>query len=115
MIARIGMERGYRITGHRLSASYSAAKLLWVRDHEPEVYRHTHKILHAKDYIVHKLTGRFVTDYSDASGTNLLDIGRKQWSQEILEALDIPQGTVATRQRRALELLRLELGEEERP
>ena len=92
MIARIGMERGYRITGHRLSASYSAAKLLWVRDHEPEVYRHTYKMLHAKDYIVHKLTGRFVTDYSDASGTNLLDIGRKQWSQEILEALDVPQG-----------------------
>lgn len=90
MIARVGMERGYRITGHRLSASYSAAKLMWVRDHEPDVYARTHKMLHAKEYIIHKLTGRFVTDYSDASGTNLLDIEKKQWSETMLEALGIP-------------------------
>ncbi len=91
MIARVGMERGYRITGHRLSASYAAAKLLWVRDNEPEVYSETYKMLHAKDFIVHKLTGKFATDYSDASSTNLLDIESKQWSREILEALDIPE------------------------
>ena len=90
MIARVGMERGYRITGHRLSASYSAAKLMWVRDNEPEVYAKTDKMLHAKDYIIHKLTGKFVTDYSDASGTNLLDIEKKQWSEEMIEALEIP-------------------------
>jgi len=90
MIARVGMERGYHITGHRLSASYSAAKLMWIRDNEPEVYQKTAKILHAKDFIIHKLTGAFVTDYSDASGMNLLDINTKKWSDEMLTALDIP-------------------------
>lgn len=49
MIEAVGMDVGYQITGHRLSASYSAAKLLWVRDNEPEIYRHTYKMLHAKD------------------------------------------------------------------
>ncbi len=91
MIARVGMERGYRITGHRLSASYSAAKLMWVRDHEPEVFSRTAKMLHAKEYIIHCLTGEFVTEYSDASGTNLMDIEKKQWSQEMLDALEIPR------------------------
>ena len=51
MIERVGAERGYRITGHRLSASYSAAKLLWVRDNEPELYAKADKMLNAKDYI----------------------------------------------------------------
>lgn len=85
----IGLERGYRITGHRLSASYSAAKLLWVKENEPEVFKNTYKMIHAKDYIVYKLTGKIVTDYSDASGTNLLDLRAKEWSDEILDAIDL--------------------------
>lgn len=89
MIAKVGMERGYRITGHRLSASYSAAKLLWVKENEPETYRNAWKMVHAKDYIIHRLTGELVTDYSDASSTNLLDIERKVWSDELLEAFEI--------------------------
>ena len=79
----------YRITGHRLSPSYSLGKLLWIRRHEPEIYKHTFKMLNAKDYIVYKLTGRFITDYSDASGTNLFDINRLQWSADILKAAEI--------------------------
>lgn len=89
MLERIDMERGYHITGHRLSASYSAAKLLWVKDNQPELYRRAYKMLHAKDYLVYKLTGEFLTDYSDASGTNLLDLERKEWSQELLDAFEI--------------------------
>ncbi len=89
MIKRVGMERGYRITGHRLSASYAAAKLLWVRDNEPDVYKQADKMLNAKDYIIHKLTDRFVTDLSDASGTNLLDLAGRTWSGELLDAFDI--------------------------
>ncbi|MDL2323654.1 xylulokinase [Ruminococcaceae bacterium OttesenSCG-928-A16] len=85
----LGMEFVYRTTGHRISASYSAAKLLWVRENEPEVYAKAAKMLHAKDYIIHKLCGQFVTDYSDASGTNLFDINTKEWSMPILQALDI--------------------------
>lgn len=92
MIETLGMETVYRITGHRASASYSAAKLLWVRGNEPEVYAKAYKMLHAKDFIIHRLTGRFVTDYSDASGTNLFDLRKKEWSREICGALEIPLG-----------------------
>ncbi|MDR0928707.1 MAG: xylulokinase [Oscillospiraceae bacterium] len=85
----LGMETVYRITGHRIGASYSAAKLLWVRANEPALYARSHKLLNAKDYIIHKLTGAFVTDYSDACGTNLFDLIKRRWSDEILSALGI--------------------------
>ena len=85
----IPAERFYRITGHRPSASYSLAKLLWIRKREPEVYEKTHRMLHCKDFIVQRLTGRFVTDHSDASGTNLFDLNRLCWSQEIVKAAGI--------------------------
>ncbi len=91
IVEALGMEQVYRITGHRASASYSAAKLLWIRENELPVYRKAFKMLHAKDFIIHRLTGRFVTDYSDASGTNLFDIRKKEWSREICRALHIPE------------------------
>lgn len=89
MIESIGVERGYQITGHRLSASYSAAKLLWVKDNEPEVYSKADKMLNAKDYIIYRLTGEIVTDYSDASGTNILSIEKKEWSDDLVRAFGI--------------------------
>ncbi len=92
MVRQAGAQNGYHITGHRLSASYSAAKLLWVRDNEPEIYRRCWKMIHAKDYIVYRLTGVLATDYSDASSTNLLDITKKKWSDELLEAFSIDKG-----------------------
>lgn len=91
IISRIGMEKMYRITGHRASASYSAAKLLWVREKEPEAYKKAYRMLHAKDFVIYHLTGRFVTDYSDAGGTNLFDLCKKEWSEEICNALEIPR------------------------
>lgn len=84
LLAQIEQPAFYRITGHRLSPSYSLAKLLWIKKNEPDVYRQTYKMLHAKDYIVFKLTGRFMTDFSDASGTNLFDLNTFQWSEELL-------------------------------
>lgn len=92
IIRRAGMEKIYRITGHRASASYSAAKLMWLRDNVPDTYHKAYKLLGAKDYILYRMTGRFVTDYSDASGTNLMDLGRLDWSNEILDALEISPG-----------------------
>ena len=73
----------YRITGHRISSTYSACKIMWVRENEPDVFKNTFKILHAKDYIIFKLTGKMLTDYSDASGMNLFDLKRKTWSEAI--------------------------------
>ena len=90
MLERIGMEDVYRINGHRLSASYSAAKLLWIRDNEPDLYSKVGKMINAKEYIIYKLTGEIVTDYSDAGGTNLLDINKKEWSDELVSTFDIP-------------------------
>lgn len=86
---RVGEERVYRITGHRVSSSYSLAKLLWIREHEPDVFRRTHRVLHAKDFLRLRLTGRAETDYSDASGMNLLDLSTRSWSAEILDAIGL--------------------------
>lgn len=74
----------YRITGHRISPSYSAFKLRWIRDNEPEIYQKTAVVLNAKDYIVYRLTGRPVTDRSDASATCLYDLNRREWSDDML-------------------------------
>ncbi len=86
---RICMDRFYRTVGHRISSAYSIEKLMWVKAHEPDVYRNTHKMLLAKDYIIYKLTGQFLTDFSDASGTNAFDLNTFQWSEEILAAAGI--------------------------
>ena len=87
---RVGEEKVYRITGHRVSPTYSAAKILWIKKNEPEVFSKTYKFLLAKDFIIHEFTGKWVTDFSDASGTNLFDLQREEWSEEIIEALEIP-------------------------
>ena len=86
---KIGARRMYKLTGHRVSACYSIEKLMWLKKHEPQVYAKTYKMLQAKDYVIHRLTGNFVTDYSDASGTNALDLRKLCWSQEILQAAGI--------------------------
>lgn len=88
-IERCGMEAIYKSTGHRASAAYTAAKILWLKSHEPETYARTHKFLFAKDYCVLKLTGMFVTDYSDASGSTLFDLNTRQWHGDFLDALEI--------------------------
>ena len=86
---KVGFRRMYEITGHRVSPSYSIEKLMWLKKHEPEVYGKTYKMLQAKDYIICRATGNFVTDYSDASGTNALDLQKLEWSKEILKAAGI--------------------------
>lgn len=91
LMAKIPQQDFYRITGHRISPSYSIEKLMWVRDHLPELYAKTYKCLQAKDFIVHRLTGQFYTDYSDASSTNAFDLNTFTWSKKILEAANIPE------------------------
>ncbi|MBI3360116.1 MAG: xylulokinase [Chloroflexi bacterium] len=89
---RVGEERVYRITGHRISPTYSGPKIMWVRENEPQVFAQAHKFLHVKDYIAHRMTGAFVTDRSDASGMNLYDLDDGAWSEEILDAVDLDPG-----------------------
>jgi xylulokinase len=89
IIDGVGWERTYRITGHRASSSYSGAKILWVREHQPEIFAEAHKFLHAKDFIVARLTGVFATDPTDASGMNLYDLRAGDWSTAILDAIGL--------------------------
>jgi len=87
---RVGLEAGYRVLGHRINPTYSLSKIMWVRDHEPDVFARTEKICLAKDYVVLKLTGTLATDPSDASSTNAFDQASGSWSTELLAAAELP-------------------------
>jgi len=86
---RVSFEDMYQITGHRLSSSYSLQKILWIRDNQPDIFNATYKFVHAKDSIVARLTGVFVTDPSDASSMNIYDLSTGQWSEQILDAVNL--------------------------
>ena len=81
---QISLSDYYHIVGHRNAASYGLQKLMWVRDNEPDVYRRTYKTLNAKDYIVLKLTGEFLTEPSDASSNACVDLNTLKWSERIV-------------------------------
>ena len=81
----------YELLGHPISPSYSIEKLMWIKENEPEVYEKTHQMLQVKDYIIYRMTGAFVTDHSDASGTNAYDLANQCWSKEILKAAEISE------------------------
>ena len=82
-------EQVYRRTGHRSGPAYTAAKMLWIQRHQPEVYARPHQFLQAKDYAAYKLSGVFATDYSDASSTNLFDLQQRAWAVDIVEAVGL--------------------------
>lgn len=85
----ISQQEFYRITGHRNTPSYGLQKLMWVRDHEPDVYAKTHQVLNAKDYLVFRLTGVFCTDHSDANSMTCFDINTRTWSERIIRCAGI--------------------------
>jgi xylulokinase len=89
LLEKIPSDRFYKIVGHRCSPSYSLAKLMWVRDYESDIYQQTYKMIHAKDWLVFKLTDVILSEYSDASGTNALDLNTLDWSDEIIAASGI--------------------------
>ena len=86
---RCGEDEIYRLTGNRISPAYTAAKLLWIKEHQPDVYRRIHKILQAKDYAAFLFTGVMATDFSDASLTLMFDLGRRRWAEPLLERLEL--------------------------
>lgn len=87
--AEIGAEAFYGIVGHRVSASYSIEKLMWLKANEADLYASTAHMLNAKDYVNFKLTGQIATDYSDASGTNAFDLNTFTWSKTIVDAAGV--------------------------
>src|SRR5579859_505007 len=88
--ARVGRERLIALTGNDALTGFTAPKLLWVRRHEPEVYARARHILLPKDYVRYRLTGSYALDKADGSGTILFDLRARDWSPEMLAALDIP-------------------------
>ena len=88
--ARLGKERLIQLTGNDALTGFTAPKILWVREHEPDVYARAAHVLLPKDYVRYQLTGEFATDKAGAAGTLLIDVRSRDWSLEVLEALDIP-------------------------
>ncbi|MBN2584590.1 MAG: xylulokinase [Planctomycetes bacterium] len=84
-----GRRQLIRMVANPALTGFTAPKILWVRRHEPRVYDRTVKILLPKDYVRYRLTGEFATEVSDASGTLLLDVRRRQWSKALMSKLDI--------------------------
>ncbi|MEN3185065.1 MAG: xylulokinase [Atribacterota bacterium] len=83
----VGFERIMRINCNPVLAGFTAPKIQWVKNNEPDVYQKIDKVLLPKDYIRFCLTGDFATDVSDASGTSLFDVPQRRWSEELVTAL----------------------------
>jgi xylulokinase len=84
------------VTGNLAMPGFTAPKLLWLRDHEPEIFARVAKVLLPKDWVRLRLTGDHATDMSDASGTLWLDVGQRRWSGEMLTACGMNAGQVPT-------------------
>ena len=95
MNEKVGREKLIEITANPALTGWTAAKILWVKNNEPENYAKCRHILLPKDYIRFKLTGEFATEVSDASGMQLLDVPNRCWSKEICDILDIDMSMLA--------------------
>jgi xylulokinase len=87
----VGKDRLSELTANIAFAGFTAPKLLWMRENEPENFKKIAKIMLPKDYLTYKLTGVHACDYSDASGMLLLDVQHKRWSQEMLEICGVSE------------------------
>ena len=91
----------FRITGLNIDATHTAAKMLWLHRHQPQIYQRAWKLMSSTSYIVYRLTGHCLIDYAQASSTMLFDVRTRQWSDTLLQATGInpdllPQITPAT-------------------
>jgi xylulokinase len=87
----IGGEDLFRVTGNRVAPSaFSAPILLWLMDSRPEVFARTHKFVHANGFLAHYLTGRYTMDWTNASLTQLFDVGNRSWDTTIVDRLGVP-------------------------
>ncbi|MEN3333246.1 MAG: xylulokinase [Blastocatellia bacterium] len=88
---RIGTARLIQITGNDALTGFTAPKLVWVQRHEPDIFNLARNVLLPKDYVRYKLTGAMAMDKADGSGTILFDLQSRDWSAEVLDALEIPR------------------------
>ena len=88
--AKIGRQRLIELTANPALPNFTLTKLLWVREHQPEIFAKIAHVMCPKDYVRYKLTGEFAIDMQEASGTLLLDVPRRRWSEEVAEAAGVP-------------------------
>jgi xylulokinase len=88
---KVGAENLLLITGNQALTGFTAPKILWIRNHEPDVYAQIAHILLPKDYVRFRLTGDYAVDKADGAGMLLFDLQQRDWSGEVLETLDIPR------------------------
>ena len=88
---RVGRRDLISITGNDALTGFTAPKLLWVRNNEPELFDRVRHVLLPKDYVRFRLTGEYGTDKAGAAGTLLLDIRKRDWSEQVLDRLNIPR------------------------
>jgi len=86
----VGRERVVELTSNPVLTGFTAGKIVWLRNHEPEAYSRVRKVLLPKDFIRYRLTGEFATEVSDASGTALFNVAKREWSREMLDGCGIP-------------------------
>lgn len=88
---KVGRAKLIELAGKPALTGFTAGKILWVREQEPEVYRRVRHVFLPKDYVRYRLTGTFAMDVADGSGTLLVDVRKRVWSDELLSLLDIPR------------------------
>ncbi|GHU70134.1 xylulokinase [Clostridia bacterium] len=86
----IGAKRMIEVTANPALTGFTASKIMWVKNHQPELFAKCRHILLPKDFLRYKLTGDFATEVSDASGMQLLDVPHRRWSEEVCAKLGIP-------------------------
>jgi xylulokinase len=94
LLREVGVPRLVALSGNRPLAGFTAPKLRWLAEHEPDILARTRRIMLPKDYVRLRLTGEAVTDVSDASGTLLLDVARRAWSPELCELFGVSPDTL---------------------
>lgn len=87
---KVGLDNLKEIVSNPPLEGFTAPKIIWIRDNEPDIYDNIDKILIAKDYIRFLLTGELATEVSDAAGSALLDVKNRKWSEELRSLIDIP-------------------------
>jgi len=87
----IGKEKFIQISGNLALTGFTAPKILWVKEHEPDVFAKAKHVLLPKDYVRYKLTNDYAMDKADGAGTVLFDLQARNWSDDLLAALDIPR------------------------
>jgi len=86
----VGEEKLLEMVSNPALTGFTAPKILWLRDEEPEVYKKVKHVLLPKDYIRYELTGEFASDVADSSGTLLFNVNKRGWHEELLNRLEIP-------------------------